>query len=785
MAGFLKLDEVTRMVSVQMFVLLTTVLLLVRFILDFFGPWYTNWSILRFIVPAVEALTYSLVHYTMGLMQLSGAKVNDYFQVWAVLLVTLQYSVKVGRPYSRSMQIPLLDIMSSLWTANLIRVQTFLLLRIPLWLIWALNAARILAYFSSSDKAKEINQENMRLVGDYMSYEDKLGSPQFLADVADPGQKFTMKGYKYLVLGEDQVLKDLQKDPNPEQGHGTSQRRKHGIQLDPEVNKKLITVDKIWDVDGGKSGLLGDKADPSHQLKDVCLSFALYKLLRRRFYNLLMHEARSPRKEKIKRLVFQYILQDAERAFRVVATELSFLQDMFYSKHAAMFAAGFPVKNFVLSLLLIVASGYIAYPVRYIPERMAKADHNRITHGVFITRIMVALIVIKELAEIYLYVFSQWTKVLMLCNYAKHQCLRLPLVGWVMKAMLFPMIRGKWDEKIRQHNILISAHCFRYKGIKLEACTKQAIFESFKRLEKEPERLESYFCNAFGAPDQAHKELPWAIELEADTHRILVWHIATCLCEINLASNKATTLRWLQQRPYVKKPKKNQPDSCSSLPTMEDCNEVKAAVWWEHYTTAVTLSNYCAYLVAKSLVPDNGIVAKKVIKEVTREIRYLILDCSIRSIFRFISIQDVFDRIMRTVHVPHQQEKPNKEAQQEHKKKEPVKRHGDRFDIMNSLTRKGAMLAKQLMEKYKEDKEGLWEKLSAFWTGFLLHLAASTRASKHKTHLAGNRELTTHLWALLSHAGFLGRNTHGQTVLDPEDLRLSHQHFELPNNLHA
>ncbi|KAL6600356.1 hypothetical protein ACP70R_045156 [Stipagrostis hirtigluma subsp. patula] len=719
MASFFKMDEVTRTASVETFVILAMLLLLVRFLLEFFGPWYTTWSSLRFVVPAIQALSYSLVHYTMGLMQLSAARVNDYFQVWAVLLVTLQYSVKVGSPYGRSMQIPLLDIMSSLWTANLIRVQTSLPLRIPLWLIWALNAARIIAYFSSSDKAKGINQESTRLVGDYMSYEHTLRGSQFSTDAADPSKQFPMKCYKYLVLGEDQVLKDLQKGVIPKQAQeGNSQRRNHGIHLDPEAHEKLITVDKIWDVDGGKSGLLGSEADQSNKRKDVCLSFALYKLLRRRFYDLPMHEARLPSQmNKIRSLMFNYILQDVGRAFRVVTTELSFLQDMFYSKHAAIFATGFPVWNLVLSLLLVAASGYIAYPVRYIAESMAKEDHNIIRHGAFITRFMVALIISKELAEIYIYVFSQWTKVLMLCSYAKHRCLRHPLVEMVMKAVLFFIIRGTWDEKISQHNILISVHCLRYKGIKLEECTKQAIIESFKRLEKNPDRLESYFKDAFG-----ELNLPVDIvEFEADTHRILVWHIATCLCEINLNSDEAATRRLcgLQQRPIFGEP----------IGTM-------------HYTTAVTLSNYCAYLVAQALVPDNGIVVTKVFREVTREIKHVTLDCSIQSFFRLISIQDVYTRLMGTVNMPDDAVDP--------------------LDIKNSLTRKGAVLADQLIHNYEYKKEVLWEKLAAFWTGFLLHLAASTRASKHKTHLAGSRELTTHLWALLSHAGFLGRDAHGQ-----------------------
>jgi len=73
----------------------------------------------------------------------------------------------------------------------------------------------------------------------------------------------------------------------------------------------------------------------------------------------------------------------------------------------------------------------------------------------------------------------------------------------------------------------------------------------------------------------------------------------------------------------------------------------------------------------------------------------------------------------------------------------------------------GAELARQLLETYTEDNA--WQILSKFWRGFLLHLAASTKAERHKTHLQGPGELITHLWALLYHAGFHGTSSDEQT----------------------
>ncbi|KAF8721077.1 hypothetical protein HU200_023493 [Digitaria exilis] len=713
--GLFKWNKVTRMASVETLVVLTTLLLVARFLLDFLGPWYGAWSWV------MEVVNYSMVHYTMGTMQLSAAKVNDYFQVWAVLLVTLQYSVKAGHPYSRSKKAPLLDLMSSFWAANLLRVQTFSRLRASLWMIWSLNAARTLTYFAASEKAEAVNQVSLRITADYMSYEHEI------ADAVPPpppgdGEIFTMDSYKYLVLGEDQVVKDLQDQPRTAttgtQRPDSSRRwRKYQVRLDPQVHEKLITLDKIWKVD--MSRILGCTEHTSNQLKDVCLSFSLYKLLRRRFYDLPLHEAGL---KKISRLVFRYILSDAERAFRVVGTELSFLQDLFYSRRAATFASGFPTTSLVLSLLLVAATGYVAYPIRYVPEREEKANIVRSTHGVLITRLIVALIAVKELAGIYMYVFSQWTEVLMLCNYATRRWLRHPLAEGVMRVLLTFINRGQWDDTICQHNILISTcrtakrGTTSWQGIRMETRTKESIFRSIKRLEENPERLGSYLSNAFeGELDSKQMSSAILDDLEADTHRILVWHIATCLCEIKLASNEAVVLRPsnMQQRPFVDKKQM-----------------LGAGATWANYTTAASLSNYCAYLVTQALVPDSGLVARNVLDEVRQEIRAILLDGS---------MEDVCTRLMYAA---------------------PA--------TSNTLTGKGTELARKLMVAYGMDD--LWEKLADFWTGFLLHLAVSTRASKHRTLLAGRRELTTHLWALLSHAGFLGRTSHGQaTILDPVD----------------
>lgn len=343
--GIFKQDESTGTIGVEFWVVVTMVTLRLKFAVGAIAPLYYSLRPLNNAGRAILLLNYSLVHYTLGLMQLSSSdeKPDDFFQVWAVLLVTLQYSVRIGIPYRKSKDMSLIDLLMSLWAANLIRSQTVLSLKIPLWFIWSVNALRIIAFFISSNSAFDIHTNNMRLVSNYMRYEHELGNPE---DV-DPA---TMAGYRYLVLGEGK--QEMKVEPPV-----------FKLELDVTNPDEMVTVERVWSLRGSRF-LGGGGVDQDNRLKDVCLSFALYKLLRRRFGNLPIHEARQP---KTKRLVFDYILQrgskNYERAFRVTEVELRFLRDFHYSKHAIMFAKGFPGWRMLLAGSLVSAVMYLGFVV--------------------------------------------------------------------------------------------------------------------------------------------------------------------------------------------------------------------------------------------------------------------------------------------------------------------------------------------------------------------------------------------------------------------------------------
>ncbi|KAM0845006.1 hypothetical protein ACQ4PT_056681 [Festuca glaucescens] len=247
-------------------------------------------AIARQINPGIELLrilSYYSVSYTLGLMKPSVSKqapastANSFFQIWAVLIVTMQDSARIGRPY-RPKEMSLVDLLSSVWSANQLRSHTALDLKVPLWVIWCIHASRIISYYISSNGAAGANGENMKLVSDYMALSGRTG------DNASPE---TMAGYKYLVLGEDRQENKMEKT-------------RFRFLLEETRPEELITVDKVWtwsrDSPHGGGGarsnddrLLGRHTDSDNKFKDVCLSFALYKLLRRRFYGVSMPEAKD------------------------------------------------------------------------------------------------------------------------------------------------------------------------------------------------------------------------------------------------------------------------------------------------------------------------------------------------------------------------------------------------------------------------------------------------------------------------------------------------------------
>ena len=77
---------------------------------------------------------------------------------------------------------------------------------------------------------------------------------------------------------------------------------------------------------------------------------------------------------------------------------------------------------------------------------------------------------------------------------------------------------------------------------------------------------------------------------------------------------------------------------------------------------------------------------------------------------------------------------------------------------IEEIIEKGAVLGRQLIEKIQDN--GLrWKILAELWAEMMLFVAPSDDETAHAEHLAIGGEFVNHLWALLSHAGILQRDS--------------------------
>jgi hypothetical protein len=136
-------------------------------------------------------------------------------------------------------------------------------------------------------------------------------------------------------------------DPRTMQGY------KYPVLINPD-NGRPVKLDMIW---CDNIGVLScsNCSPPIRRLKDLCLSFALFHLVVRRYFGFTCPESKL---DKSRDLVLHGLLgteQEFERAFKVIEAELAFLYDFFFTKHAFIMYMG-EVPWCVVSLTLTFAS---------------------------------------------------------------------------------------------------------------------------------------------------------------------------------------------------------------------------------------------------------------------------------------------------------------------------------------------------------------------------------------------------------------------------------------------
>ncbi|KAK4587749.1 hypothetical protein RGQ29_018952 [Quercus rubra] len=672
---------------IEVYVILTT--LLIAFLVVF-GSYRrrSHSTLIKYLIWTAYVLSTYLISYTMGQMK-SVTFHDELFAVWAMFLLIFLGSADCISAHSledneNRKRYNLEIFIQYFWLGWLIGKHGLeTRFKVPLCFLYALSLLRTVGRAKALELAsKSIGLvRNAKLIADYMDKESE--------DSVEEANSTCMKGYKYLVKGEKKKMIE----------------GRYQIQLD---NDEAITIERIWQCQGK---LLSSNGDPDERHRDICLSYALYRLLCCRFAKFSFSESSQA---KMSKFVQDKLLEgdDHERPFRVIEVELAFLFDFFYTKYPALFDKGITLLRTLEFILVIIGCSFLALILSNYQAPMV--DLNLMTRSgrvvdVLTTGIVIVAVMLMEVVQIFVINFSNWAKVQWLCCYFKNPSWHNS--KWIEKIIQFichTECLKPWDRKLGQYSLLES---FNHNpcGLLYNSLTSPYI-DMERKGQKESSRIT--------LPDEVKKDiigllkttmaarlglangkaslqkpevgdLSWACELETQTHIIMVWHIATCLCELDSPP---------QDTPENKKTR-------------------------EKFNVATKLSKYCAYLVAFAprLLPDHPYNTELIFDQVVDEARDKLKECTSKEKIR------------------------NKMSELR------INNHTEAGTIIE----KGFFLAKKLTEKQIEK----WAFLANLWAEMMLFVALSDDELAHAEHLAMGGEFVTHLWALLSHAGMHKRNS--------------------------
>uniref|UniRef100_A0A0E0LGD7 DUF4220 domain-containing protein n=1 Tax=Oryza punctata TaxID=4537 RepID=A0A0E0LGD7_ORYPU len=721
---FWKSPRVT-VIRIEVLVVLAACMLLFLAVFGFLRRRCTN-PLFQKAVMGFYVLSSSLVTYTLGSMQSSAVK-GGMYPIWALSLFILfgcadsitAYSLHDNNQMWRQIYIAYLYFFYVALIAVTIITQGSGSL--PLLLL-TLVAAYKFSHRTVASLLASMSWNLNKMVADYMHEEHTIHP---IRD--DEYEEASMKGYRYLV---DWPLDKSKLEAGTSYATRTTE------------DAQIICIDEIW--------LHKDKP-LSTDLKDACLSFSLFHLLRRRFFGFTCAESALP---KTRDFIFKGLLQlnddkgavDYIRAFKVIEVELAFMHDFFFTKYALIYYGSSPAAVWSLvSAALIAITAYLTASHHWLQGGPTVVSNT--TADVVITMLMLASIGMLELLQPLLYWTTIWGRVSFVCQYIRQQ--QQPLHGRFGCCMRFKELLAKigsrvssnrsyWQDRLGQYSLLESTSCnnppeasilvigrllYKYtflvdsrafahrnrldpassckkkpgKPINLSPELKEAIYKSLQQ-----HAADGNLTNGESslASNGAH-HLFWACVQRLDVHptagfsqktenqtcSILTWHIATCYCEMETPQYQQGT------------------------------DELK------NVQVARALSRYCAYLVvaAPKLLPGHHYDTM------------CLLDVVGEEAVQFLHGNDEKDKYQALRgYVPPPEGQPTK-----------------------SIFESGLKLGKQLEALRPEEKR--WKVLADFWSEMLLYISPSDNVKEHIEQLTKGGEFITHLWALLSHAGILER----------------------------
>lgn len=661
------------------------------------------------------AVSYPLAAYTIGLMQ-STPMHHELFLVWSCFFLFVLASSDTITAYSladvKSPGIILLNRgLQVIYVTVLLQYYSNVLsakLKLFVFGVWLVSLGKIALSALSYRQALQSDglQRDNQLIADYMINQTESSH----GGAEDPNTNTNtnpdpMVGYMYIVRGEEtdntvteapDYIKKIKKEDH---------------------NDKLVTVERVWQC---KGWLLKS----SDRRRDLCLSFALFKLLRRRCGNFPLAESGLP---KTRNLVLNRLLeQGSTRAFQVIEVELGFLYDLFYTRYPFVCHAVTTTLPHLAMCAIMVTVGVLTLlsPAlrHYHPTHHRSIMLYDINLDVVLTMAIIVLVIVLEAYQFVAVLFSDWQKVKVLCRYVlwPSSLQNNPFIEVLLGVLCYCGSGKYWTRKMRQYSII--RHAILGHPVKdwLSGVTRgwldNLMFNSGKtRSAKLSGDLQNALASALKksggvlsdgcASLKGHKfeqmlSLGKACKHATCAHTILIWHIATYICDVKTRAraSRAAGGGGDQQR--------------------------------RHREIAMSLSRYCAYLVssAPDLLPDHQYTTQTIAEAVLLDLRRCLHGCTSNEA-AVLKLQDTAKLAIRT----------------------PSTSAPDSIHVL------GVRLAEDLM-KIGEAKR--WEVLADFWAELMLFVTPADNAMAHVEHLTMGGELITHLWALLTHAGIVQRPSH-------------------------
>ncbi|KAF7046168.1 hypothetical protein CFC21_055219 [Triticum aestivum] len=617
-------------------------------------------------------------------------------------------------------------------------------------IFWVLCATKVVQRiaFTEVGKRSYAHGKNTRLITSYMSQILQPGRPQpqaqqdhqqhyspsaHVLDVEDVehraaagnnqggGGEAMLKRCKFIVMGEE----DLVIEPTAD-----------GYKLkDISPNDTVLTVGKIWD------HAYSNLEEPLRlRLRRLCFSFALFKLLRRRFEHLPPVTKEETR--ECRDLLFDGVYHDrsekaAAELFQMMNDEVNFLCEYYHSVIPVVLASPFfllanyfllPVVVLGLCVMTVVLcgfgdagfafasittdnfaikSGIVNTTMCLLVKSISNPSAFFTTVDFAITFLLLAIFFYEEMWEFIVFLLSNWFMVSLIHSYVTKQSWRksqmftsfVHRILWLRKKLSQPVLGFKQFSLLNLRWPLVlglpSMFSLVLETAPVPKGAKHAIMESLVKHIHDGTDLNN------GSSVLVNREdlLP-ACRSDSLAEVILTWHVATSIMEAKYSPNKG--------------------------------KQSKAS---QYHMVATRLSKYCAYLVAfhPELLPDNQEKSEHVFEAAKEELKAT-LKCAP---YYLLCWRSRVDKVMAA---------PNREATAA----------WEDGKVVHNGTKLGNMLREEPTGDRDTQREQTWKLLADVWTELLVYLAPSSdeeRVMGHESVLVQGGEFITVLWALTTHTG--------------------------------